>query len=266
MIFLRPRNTVLFAALIATTALTEPVAAQNRVGVTSAVNQQSSVERAAGVRSVVVGENVLFEDRIITSDAGLVQVLFVDGSTFTVGSGARVVIDEFVFDPSTNAGSLVAEVTSGALRFVGGRLSKGGNTVRFRTPGGTLGVRGAIVNIDLEPECLPDGRCPDATASLVFGVEMVLTLPNGQTRRIHTAGYTFVFFGTGAATRVEIVPTSSLNQSRLQARLAGRPGASGGSANIPSERAVVESGIPPINSDRAPIFVLPRPKPIVVTS
>ncbi|MEO1102797.1 MAG: hypothetical protein AAFW98_03535 [Pseudomonadota bacterium] len=256
-----------FATLLATTALAltlaGPAGAQQEVGVTGAVNPQSELNRSGSVRTIVIGEDVLFQDRIITGEIGLVQVMFVDGSTFTVGPTARVVIDEFVFNPATDTGSLVAEVTGGALRFVGGKLSKGNNDVRFRTPAGTLGVRGGIVNIDQDPECLEDGRCPTATASLVFGRELTVALPDGGRRRIHQPGYSFVFFADG---RVEIIPTSELRQSRLQDRLTGQPGRSGGSPNIPTNPEVAQSGLPEVNSERRPITVLPRPKPVIVTS
>ncbi|GAB5375314.1 MAG: hypothetical protein AcusKO_17760 [Acuticoccus sp.] len=240
--------------------------AQSRVGVAGAVNPQSQFDRSSGLRTVVIGDNVLFNDRIITGEIGLVQVLFVDGSTFTVGPTARVVIDEFVFNPSDSTGSLVAEVTSGALRFVGGKLSKRGNTVRFRTPGGTLGVRGGIINLDLAPPCLEDGRCPTQTASFVFGDELTLDLSGGGRRRIHQAGYSFAFFGNPSNPTVEVVPTSLLDQSALQTRLAGRAGASGGSPNIPTDTRVADSGVPPINSARAPLTVLPKPKPYIIVS
>ncbi len=253
------------AAVLALSLSTGTALAQARVGVTAAVNPQSDFDRIGGVRTVVIGDDVLYEDRIVTGDGGLVQVLFVDGSNFTVGPSARVVIDEFVYNPSTGSGSLVAEVTSGALRFVGGKLSKQGGQVRFRTPGGTLGVRGGITNIDLSPACLPDGSCPSATASLVFGDELVLTLPGGGDRRVDTPGYSFAFFGTGAATRVEVLPTSRLDLSTLQQRLAGTPGRSGGSRNVPTDEDVASSGVPAINSVLAPVAVLPRPRPAITS-
>ncbi|WMS41152.1 hypothetical protein RDV64_13785 [Acuticoccus sp. MNP-M23] len=255
------------ATAVALSLLTgEAALAQARVGVTAAVNPQSDFDRSGGVRTVVIGDEVLFKDRIVTGDDGLVQVLFVDGSNFTVGPGARVVIDEFVYNPSTGSGSLVAEVTSGALRFVGGKLSKRDNQVRFRTPGGTLGVRGGITNVDLSPGCLPDGSCPTATASLVFGDALVLALPGGGTRRVDTPGYSFAIFGTGARARADIVPTARLDLSSLQQRLAGKPDRSGGSRNIPTDANVTQSGVSALNSARAPFTVLPRPRPVVATS
>ena len=154
---------LLAATALATTALAplwtaSPGAAQDRIGVTTAVNQNTDVERIAGRRTVVIGDNILYQDRVVTSSDGLAQIMFVDGSAFTIASNSRVVIDEFVYNPASSGGSLAAEVTQGALRFVGGRLSKQGGQVRFGTPVGTLGVRGGIVNIDLRPPCLTDGR------------------------------------------------------------------------------------------------------------
>lgn len=256
---------VLLAALAAIVATT-PAAAQGRVGVTAAVNQQAELERRAAVRTLVIGEDVEFEDRIITSSTALVQVLFVDGSTFTVGSNSRVVVDEFVFNPATGSGELVAEVTRGALRFVGGRLSKQDNNVRFRTPVGTLGVRGAIVEIDLSPSCMPDGRCPIAVATLVFGDELTLEQADGGRRRIYERGYAFVIFDTPGGRQTQILPLSLLEQGDLQRRLSGRPGQSGGSSNIPTGEDVVRSGLPAVNSGRAPFVVVPRPKPQIVST
>ncbi|MEM8553084.1 MAG: hypothetical protein AAGF45_11955 [Pseudomonadota bacterium] len=251
------------AILASAAAAFSPAHGQDRIGVAGAANPLSQLARGSAVRTVVVGENVLFRDQIITSDEGLVQVLFVDGSTFTVGPGARVVIDEFVYQPATGTGSLVAEVTSGALRFVGGRLSKGNNQVRFRTPGGTLGVRGGIANIDLDPPCEDANQCPTETASLVFGEELTLSLPGGGTRRIHQAGYSFVL---GSGGNVTVVPTNTLDQSSLQRRLSGQAGTNGGATEEPTAEDVVQSGVPQINSARAPFVVLPRPKPVAVSS
>ena len=240
--------------------------AQSRVGVTAAVNQQADLERNRARRTIVIGEDVIFQDRVITSTSALVQVMFVDGSAFTVGANSNVVIDEFVFDPATGSGELVAEVTRGALRFVGGRLSKGNNDVRLRTPVGTLGVRGAIVEIDLDPPCLSDGRCPVATATLVFGDELVLLGDDGQRRRIYENGNTFVVFSTPTGFRTDIVPVSALELGDLQQRLSGTPGQSGGSGNIPTDEDVARSGIPDANSNRAPFLIVPRPKPQIVTT
>ena len=52
-----------------------------------------------GAEPVKIGKSVFYNERINTTGSGLVQVLLVDGSTFTVGPGSDLVIDKFVYDP-----------------------------------------------------------------------------------------------------------------------------------------------------------------------
>lgn len=51
------------------------------------------------------------------------QVLLVDGSTFTVGPKSSLVIDKFVYNSKTGTGQLAVTFSKGALRFVGGKLA-----------------------------------------------------------------------------------------------------------------------------------------------
>jgi len=74
----------------------------------------------------------------------VVQVLLVDGSTFTVGPKSNLVIDKFVYNPRTGAGELAASFSKGALRFVSSKLFKTEPGVKVRTPAGMLTARGGI--------------------------------------------------------------------------------------------------------------------------
>lgn len=76
-------------------------------------------------------------------------MLLLDGSTFTVGPDSSLVIDKFVYNPGTGKGALVANFSKGALRFVGGKLSKNDPGVKINTPAGALTVCGGIVTIKL---------------------------------------------------------------------------------------------------------------------
>jgi hypothetical protein len=53
-------------------------------------------------------------------------------------------IDKFVYNPKTGTGSLAASFSKGALRFVGGKLSKHEPGVKVNTPTGALTVRGGV--------------------------------------------------------------------------------------------------------------------------
>ena len=89
------------------------------------------------------------------------QVLIVDGSTFTVGPGSDLVIDKFVYDPKKNSGQMIATLGKGALRFVGGKISKNEGGVTINIPTGALAIRGGMGFIDSKADSLQ--------AAFVFG-------------------------------------------------------------------------------------------------
>ena len=111
-----------------------------KVGVTSAVNPDAYSDGTP----VKIGASVFYNQRINTYGSGLVQVLLVDGSTFTVGPGSDLVIDKFVYDPKKNKGEVVATFSKGMLRFVGGKISKNEGGVKINMPTGALAIRGGM--------------------------------------------------------------------------------------------------------------------------
>jgi hypothetical protein len=71
------------------------------VGVAAAVNPDSFSSLSGAPQSQLkIGKSIFYNERINTTGSGLVQVLLVDGSTFTVGPGSDLVIDRFVYDPT----------------------------------------------------------------------------------------------------------------------------------------------------------------------
>src|SRR5688572_16537313 len=106
---------ILFLPLLGTEALA------GTAGVTAAVNQNAkSIPPGGGVRTVVLGANVVQDERIETDGAGLVQILLADGTTFTVGPNSSLVIDRFVYDPDANTAQVAASLGRGVFRFIGG--------------------------------------------------------------------------------------------------------------------------------------------------
>jgi len=117
----------------------------DRVGVAAAVTPQATSQPPGPPTSTLkIGKEIVYNERIDTSDSGVVQVLLLDGSTFTVGPQSSLVIDNFVYDPKRGKGALVATFSKGALRFVGGKLSKDEHGITVKTPAGMLTVRGGI--------------------------------------------------------------------------------------------------------------------------
>ncbi|NVK35841.1 MAG: FecR domain-containing protein [Rhodobacteraceae bacterium] len=157
--------------------------AAEKVGVAAVVKPNAFGSLEGKIRKTIyIGDNVAFGQRIETSKTGLVQVLLVDGSTFTVGADADLVIDEFVYDPEAGAGHLIATFAKGVARFVGGKLSKNEGGVTVHTPTGTIGIRGGMADLRVS-------ETGEGSFSLLFGEDITFTGPNGTKKRIYEPGY-----------------------------------------------------------------------------
>jgi len=159
-------------------------ASSEKVGVAAAVKPDAfSGQGGNATAPLKIGKSVFYNERISTGETGLVQVLLVDGSTFTVGPNSNLVIDKFVYNPSKKTGELVATFSKGAMRFVGGNLSKNDGGVRVKTPAGALAIRGGIAQA-----AFGRGR---GLVSFIYGDYAQLTLANGRgVLRAYEAGNT----------------------------------------------------------------------------
>jgi hypothetical protein len=124
-----------------------PARSAEQAGVSAAVRGQVALTRVAIVgRQVVSGEPILLQDAIRSGTRSGMQILLLDQTVFTIGPESELVIDEFVYDPKTNAGKLSAEITKGVFRFVSGKIAhEKPEDMNVKLPAGTLGVRGTMV-------------------------------------------------------------------------------------------------------------------------
>src|ERR1700730_10449118 len=98
-----------------------------QVGTATAVNPLSeSTPPGGSTAPLIVGAHIVHKERVHTTPAGTVQLLFTDKSTMSIAPNTDIVIDEYVYDPNANNGHMLVSLTKGALRFVGGQLSHQG--------------------------------------------------------------------------------------------------------------------------------------------
>ena len=90
-----------------------------------------------------VGAAIFEGDVLETADGAAIGIVFLDDSTFALDEGARMVIDELVFDPSTDEGTSAFSIVQGAFSFVSGKIaSSSPDSMVVTTPVATIGVRG----------------------------------------------------------------------------------------------------------------------------
>lgn len=157
--------------------------ADGPIGVNAAVNPQGSGTPPAGTpQPLVIGQPVVFNERIATETSGQAQILFRDESALTVGPASDLVIDQFIYDPNAGTAKLAMSATRGVFRFVGGVASKLDNPVTLTAPSATLGIRGGIFIARIGPN-------GGLTAVFVYGKEMTVTGRNGAVSQVRRPGF-----------------------------------------------------------------------------
>jgi hypothetical protein len=150
-------------------------------------------------QTLVIGANVVENEKIRTNADGTANLIFADRSTLTVGKGSEVTLDKFVYDPGTKTGGMVLNLSQGALRFIGGQLSKDGN-VTVKTPTATMTVRGGIALFFIQP----DGS---TVAVLLYGVALT---DLGSGKEVYRPGFMLRFPPGGGAPEIEKISDADL--------------------------------------------------------
>jgi hypothetical protein len=118
------------------------------IGVVAAVKGTVEIVRGTGAparQAAQSGALVFQGDEIITGPESRFQLLLRDETTFTLGENARITVDEFVYDPATSEGTVAANISKGAFRFITGRVArKNPKKMTIRLPVGTIGIRGTM--------------------------------------------------------------------------------------------------------------------------
>ena len=113
--------------------------AAGQVGTVTQVQNQAQV----GSRTAVVGTPVYMNNQLRTGANARLKITFSDGSDLTLGENARVIVDQFVYNPNKSKGAVVLSAAQGAFRFAGGKIEgMQEKKVVVNTPSAALAVRG----------------------------------------------------------------------------------------------------------------------------
>ena len=154
--------------LILTTLATSSLAS---IGEVTIHNGSAVIDRQDGDKDIEVEKELdVFSYDTVKTGKGQVGIKFIDDTRVDVTEHSKLVIDEFVYDPNTNTGSLSLKATLGTVRYASGQIAKNSaQNVKITTPTATIAVRGTdfamTVNeiggstIVLLPSCDGNGFC-----------------------------------------------------------------------------------------------------------
>ncbi len=211
--------------------------APEKVGVNAAVNTDANGTPPGGItKKLVIGEDVVHNERITTDANGQTQILFVDGSSVSVGPNSELTIDDFVFDPKTGTGKMTLTDLQGAMRFVGGKLSKQEDAVSVHLGTATIGVRGGIFLADTH-------RGGRSDVIFVFGKAVDVSGQSGCVQQLYRPGFAVSIDRPGGCPdSPHPLPLGTMSSILLN--LDGRAGSHGGATTIPTNATVAASTVP----------------------
>jgi hypothetical protein len=205
------------AAAAATSVLAPVASAQaatqpgTQVGIATAV--RPGVVTATNDRVVYIGNAVTYGERFKTDSSGVIHILFMDQSSMTLGPNSELVIDEFVFNSESRRGNIAVNLVKGALRVVGGFISKfnnpqGFSAARVQTATATIGIRGGISLIEHNGD--------QGSAHFLFGQQMQVLGSGGLSQTVTRPGFGISFGPNGSLGNPFRTPPGVLNNLMLQ--------------------------------------------------
>jgi hypothetical protein len=237
--------------LLGTTALALIASpAWAKIGVTSATDGDPlGKPPAENERVLRIGIDVQADELVTTKNNDRAHLVFLDGTSITVGPNAQVKLDKFVYDPDTKKGEMALTASKGVLRLVGGKISKN-NAITIATPSSTIGIRGGITILSVGPT--------QTVSTFVFGNSLTVS-GAGATQTITRPGSQVVTNFGGTPGNPTPVPPGGLNGSL--GALEGNPNQGGGTGGNPDQQAQ-NSGFSSHNSGQQP----PLPPPTTTST
>ena len=164
------------------------------IGTADEVEGTATATLPGGTVVTLAEGDAVYQDSLIETDAdGVVGITLLDGTTIGLSQSGRLLLDEFVFDSATGAGSSALTVLQGVLATVTGEIGKTNpENVSIRALTGTIGIRGTTIVIEVD-------RIGEVEITVVGG-RIVVTLPDGRSFYLNEAGDFLSFEGSGEAT------------------------------------------------------------------
>jgi hypothetical protein len=118
---------------------------------TNAVVVQANIPAATGVGQTKLGDLVYRGDVVQTGADGKVGITFTDGTAFNLSANARMVLNEFVYDPNGKSNSTFFSLSKGTFTFIAGKVAKTGD-MKIDTPVATMGIRGTTPHVEISDD------------------------------------------------------------------------------------------------------------------
>ncbi len=126
-------------------------AVEDHVALIKSITGVVKITRQRAVLDATAGTTLQVADRIVTGPGASAAIVFRDGTLLTVGSGADILVRNYVFAPKDNKFAFSLYLTKGSAIYESGKIGKlSPQSVSVETPKATVGVRGTRFLIEVK--------------------------------------------------------------------------------------------------------------------
>lgn len=137
--------------LVLTINLPGMAAATDHAGIVKSLAGDVSIVRNFTSIKAETNMKLLKGDHIRTGNNGKVGLIFEDDTIISIGPNSRIVIEDFLFQPSEKRLSFITRIIQGTVSYLSGQIAKlAPSFVRIETPQATVGLRGTHVLVKVD--------------------------------------------------------------------------------------------------------------------
>ncbi len=121
------------------------VAADDQIGTAVRIVNKVTADQAP----IVTGDDVAQNQTIEVAADSLGELKLKDDTLVALGAGSHLVLDKFVYEPSTGSENIAVRLVGGAFRFITGVASK--RAYKISTPSSVMAIRGTMFDVYIAP-------------------------------------------------------------------------------------------------------------------
>jgi len=108
-------------------------------------------KRIDKIVSLSVGEKIQEGDLIVTKSSSDIGMIFEDGTILALGENSVLSVDKYLFKPAISEFLVDMDMQKGIASFESGKIGKlSPESVKFRVPEGTVGIRGTKFYVEVK--------------------------------------------------------------------------------------------------------------------
>lgn len=119
------------------------VAGETHAALVKSVHGDVQVTRQHTTFKATSGTELKVSDRVVAASGASAAIVFRDGTLLTLGSGADILVRDYVFEPREGKFSFALYLAKGSAIYESGKIGHlSPQSVKVETPNATVGVRG----------------------------------------------------------------------------------------------------------------------------